>query len=306
MGFEQSDDAGVYKVNDELALVQTVDFFTPIVDDPRSFGMIAAANALSDIYAMGAKPLTALNIVAFPNETMPRSILGEILAGGLEKVHEAGALLLGGHTIDDTELKFGMAVTGIVHPDKVLTNSGAKPGDALVLTKAIGTGIINTAAKGDMAKAEHVEAATQTMVALNRTAAELALKHSPHALTDVTGFGLTGHLTEMLVASDVGAELDVAAVPILEGAREYASIGLVPGGARRNTDFYSCRFEGHGEVSAVDMDLLNDPQTSGGLLVALAAEDAQELVRELEAAGETGVIIGRIVGEPKRRIVFRT
>lgn len=296
----------MYKVSDELALVQTVDFFTPIVDDPRSFGMIAAANALSDIYAMGAVPLTALNIVAFPNETMPRSVLAEILLGGLEKVHEAGALLLGGHTVDDTELKFGMAVTGIVHPDRVLTNAGAKAGDALVLTKPLGTGIINTAAKGDMAKPEHVEAATRTMAALNRTAAGLALKHSPHALTDVTGFGLTGHLTEMLVASDVGAELDVAAVPVLEGAREYASIGLVPGGARRNSDFYSCRFEGQEGVSAVDMDLLNDPQTSGGLLVALTPEKARKLVKDLKAAGETGVIIGRIVGEPRRRIVFKT
>ena len=285
--------------------MQTVDFFTPIVDDPRSFGMIAAANALSDIYAMGAKPLTALNIVAFPNETMPKSVLAEILTGGLEKVHEAGALLLGGHTVDDTELKFGMAVTGIVHPDKVLTNAGAKPGDALVLTKPIGTGIINTAAKGDMAKPEHVEAATRTMAALNKTAAELALKHNPSALTDVTGFGLIGHLTEMLVASDVGVEIDVAAVPILGGAREYASIGLVPGGARRNAAFYSCRFEGQSKVSSVDMDILNDPQTSGGLLIALALEDAKELVRELKAAGETGVIIGRIVEEPKDKIILK-
>jgi selenide,water dikinase len=295
----------VYKVNDELALVQTVDFFTPIVDDPRSFGMIAAANALSDVYAMGATPITALNVVAFPNETMPRTILGEILAGGLEKVHEAGALLLGGHTIDDTELKFGMAVTGIVHPEKVLTNAGAKPGDALVLTKPIGTGIINTAVKGDMAKPEHVEAATRTMAMLNKTVAELALRHGPHALTDVTGFGLTGHLTEMLVASDVGAELDVAAVPVLEGTREYASIGLVPAGTRRNGDYYSCRFEGHEAVSAVDMDILNDAQTSGGLLITLAAKEAQKLVKELEAAGETGVIIGHILAEPKHRIVFK-
>jgi selenide,water dikinase len=296
----------VYKLSDELALVQTVDFFTPIVDDPRSFGMIAAANALSDIYAMGATPLTALNIVAFPNETMPMSILAEILAGGLEKVHEAGALLLGGHTVDDTELKFGMAVTGIVHPDRVLTNAGAKPGDVLVLTKPIGTGIINTAAKGDMAKPEHVEASTRTMALLNKTAAGLALKHGPHALTDVTGFGLTGHLSEMVVASDVGAELDVAAVPVLEGTREYASIGLVPAGTRRNADYYSCRFEGHEEVSAVDMDVLSDAQTSGGLLVALAPEEAKELVRELEAAGETGAVIGRIITEPKSRIVFKT
>jgi selenide,water dikinase len=295
----------VYKLSDELALVQTVDFFTPIVDDPRSFGMIAAANALSDIYAMGAAPLTALNIVAFPNDTMPKSVLAEILLGGLEKIHEAGALLLGGHTIDDTELKFGMAVTGIVHPDKVLTNAGAKPGDALVLTKPIGTGIINTAAKGNMAKPEHVEAATRIMATLNKKAAGLALKHSPHALTDVTGFGLAGHLTEMLFASDMGAELDVSAVPILEGAREYASIGLVPAGTRRNTDYYSCRFEGQGNVSAVDIDLLNDAQTSGGLLVALAPKDAKEFVKKLKAAGETGVIIGRIVAEPKRRIIFK-
>lgn len=286
--------------------MQTLDFFTPIVDDPRSFGMIAAANALSDIYAMGGSPVTALNIVAFPKDTLPKEVLGEILAGGLEKVHEAGALLVGGHTIDDTELKFGMAITGVVHPDRVMTNSGAMPGDTIVLTKPIGTGIINTAAKGDMADAAHVEAATRVMAALNRTAAEIALRHNPHAMTDVTGFGLIGHLSEMLCASDAGAELQVSAVPRLEGARDYASMGLVPGGAKRNRDFYEHRFVGADKVDPVDMDLLNDPQTSGGLLVSLSPEDAGLLVRELRGAGETAAMIGSVVSEPSHRVVFKT
>jgi selenide,water dikinase len=295
----------VYKLTDEMALVQTLDFFTPIVDDPRAFGMIAAANALSDVYAMGATPITALNILAFPQEALPKAIIGDILAGGLEKVHEAGAFLLGGHTIDDEELKFGMSVTGVVHPDKVLTNAGARPGDLLVLTKPIGTGIINTAGKGGMAKPEHLEAATSTMAALNKIAAEAVLRHNPHALTDVTGFGLVGHLVEMLLASDAGAELDVGAVPLLEGTRDYASMGLVPAGTRRNRDFYNCRFVDADKVSAIDMDILNDAQTSGGLLVALAPDDAQALVKELHDAGELAVIIGCIVAEPKRKVVFK-
>ncbi len=267
--------------------------------------MIAAANALSDVYAMGAKPITALNIVAFPQDTLPKAIIGDILAGGLEKVHEAGALLLGGHTIDDTELKFGMAVTGIVHPDEVLTNSGARPGDLLVLTKPIGTGIINTAGKGDLAKPEHLEAAAATMTALNKTAAEAALSHGAHAMTDVTGFGLTGHLSEMLVASGVGAELDVHSVPLLDGTRDYAAMGLVPAGTRRNLEFCKCRFVDAKQVSPVDMDILNDAQTSGGLLVALAPDDAHALAEALQQAGETGAIVGRIIAEPKRKIVFK-
>lgn len=306
MGYEKADDAGVFKVSDELALVQTVDFFTPIVDEPRTFGRVAAANALSDIYAMGATPLTALNIVAFPRDTMPKEILGEILAGGLEKLHEAGAFLLGGHTIDDAELKFGMAVTGVVHPDKIMTNAGAKPGDTLILTKPVGTGIINTAGKGDMAKPEHLAAAAQVMAALNKAAAETALRHNPHAMTDVTGFGLAGHLTEMLLASDVGAELDLPAVPLLDGAREYAAKGLVPAGSRRNREFYACRFIGAENVSPVDLDVICDAQTSGGLLIALAEDDAKALVQELHAAGQTAAIIGRILPEPKHKIILKT
>ena len=284
--------------------MQTLDFFTPIVDDPRSFGMIAAANALSDIYAMGATPLTALNILAFPQDSLPKEVLGEILAGGLEKLHEAGALLLGGHTVDDTELKFGMAVTGIVHPDRIMTNAGARPGDALVLTKPIGTGIINTAGKGEMASPEHLEAAASSMAVLNRTAAELALHHNPHAMTDVTGFGLTGHLAEMVVASDVGAELDVEAVPLLGGVRDYAAMGLVPAGTRNNREFYSCRFMGADKLSPVELDILSDAQTSGGLLVALAPEEAKALVGELEAAGVTAAIVGHVLAEPKHKIVL--
>ena len=305
MGYEHADDAGVFKLTDDIALVQTLDFFTPIVDDPGDFGRIAAANALSDVYAMGATPVTAMNIVAFPRETMPMSVLEEILTGGLEKVHEAGALLLGGHTIDDTELKFGLSVTGTIHPDKVMANSGAKPGDLLVITKPIGTGIINTATKGDMAEKSHIEAATLNMTRLNRVAAELALKRNSHAITDITGFGLAGHLGEMVIASDVGAELDVGSVPLIEGTREYASIGLVPAGAHRNRDYLSCRFMDAEKVTSVDMDILNDPQTSGGLLVSLAPQDAEALVTDLQSAGETGVIIGRVIAEPKRRIIFK-
>lgn len=267
--------------------------------------MIAAANALSDVYAMGATPVTALNIVAFPRENLDKNILGKILAGGLDKVHEAGALLLGGHTIDDTELKFGMAVTGVVHPDKVLTNAGSVPGDLLVLTKPIGTGIINTAGKGDLAKQEHLDGASSTMAALNMNAAEAALSHGAHAMTDVTGFGLTGHLSEMLLAGDVGAELDVHSVPLLDGTREYAAMGLVPGGSRRNLEFVKCRFVDAGGVDPVDMDILNDAQTSGGLLIALAPDDAHALAEDLQAAGETAAIVGRIIAEPKRKIVFK-
>ena len=233
-------------------------------------------------------------------------VLAEILAGGLEKVHEAGALLLGGHTVDDTELKFGMAVTGIVHPDRVMANAGAEPGDFLVLTKPIGTGIINTSGKGDMAEPEHLKAAAVSMAVLNKTAAEAALRCSPHAMTDVTGFGLVGHLLEMLLASDVGAELDVHAVPLLPGTREYASMGLVPAGSRRNRDFYACRFGDAGKVTAVDLDILSDAQTSGGLLIALAPEDAKALVKELGDSGRTTAIIGRIIADPKGKVLFKT
>ncbi len=295
----------MYKLTDEIALVQSLDFFTPIVDDPRTFGMITSANALSDIYAMGARPLTALNIVAYPQDSLPKEVVGEILAGGLAKLHEAGVLLLGGHTIDDAELKFGMAVTGIVHPDKIVTNAGAAGQDVIVLTKPIGTGIINTAGKAEMADSAHLDAASQAMILLNRTASELALRHNVHAITDVTGFGLAGHLAEMVIASDVGVELDVSAVPVLEGTRKYAEMGLVPGGTHRNKEFYSCRFVGQEDFSPVDIDIICDAQTSGGLLIALPQKDAQALVSELHSEGETGAVIARVVEEPRGKIILK-
>lgn len=227
------DDAGVYQLTDELALVQTVDFFTPMVDDPYLFGQIAAANALSDVYAMGGKPLTAMNIVAFPVNTMDVSILGDILKGGAQKIREAETLLVGGHTVEDDEPKYGLSVTGIVHPGKVLTNRGGKPGDKLILTKPLGVGIITTAMKGDMADPASIEAATQSMATLNKEAAAAVIEVGVNACTDVTGFGLLGHLYEMMTP-EIGFEIQMGQVPLLPGAKDYASMGLVPGGARRN------------------------------------------------------------------------
>ncbi len=303
MGLDTSDDAGVYQLNDEIALVQTVDFFTPIVDDPFTFGQIAVANALSDVYAMGGTPLTGMNLVAFPIKTLSPSILKEILLGGLSKMEEAGVALVGGHSIDDPEIKYGLAVTGMVHPNKILTNAKAKAGDKLVLTKPLGTGIISTALKAGMASEEAIRKSVESMVVLNRTASEWMKKFGAHACTDITGFSFIGHALEMATASQVGMVIQSKAVPVLPEAMEYAKLGLIPGGAYSNRDFFSCRVEVHSSVLALLVDIFYDPQTSGGLLISLPSDEAEKLVEILKKEGHVhSCIVGQVVGDPPGKI----
>ena len=300
---DTSDDAGVYQLNDEMALVQTVDFFTPIVDDPFTFGQIAVANALSDVYAMGGTPLTGMNLVAFPIKTLSLSILKEILLGGLSKMEEAGVALVGGHSIEDPEIKYGLAVTGLIHPKKILTNAKAKVGDKLVLTKPLGTGIIATALKGGMASEEAVRKMVESMVALNRKASELMKTFEAHACTDITGFGFIGHALEMASASQVGMAIQSKNIPVFPEAMEYARLGLIPGGAHSNRQFFSCRVEVHSNVPELLIDLLYDPQTSGGLLISLPSGNAEGLVETLKKEGEVNsTIIGQVVEEPRGKI----
>lgn len=303
VGLETSDDAGVYRLNDEIALVQTVDFFTPIVDDPFTFGQVAAANALSDVYAMGGTPLTAMNLVAFPIQTLSSSILREILRGGLSKIDEAGVALVGGHTIEDQEIKYGLAVTGLIHPQKILTNAKAKVGDKLVLTKALGTGIIATALKGGKASEEAVRKIVESMVTLNRTASEWMKKLGAHACTDITGFSFIGHSLEMATASQVGMVIQSEAIPIFREAMDYAKSGLVPGGAHSNRQFFSCKVEAQSNVEEVLLDILYDPQTSGGLLISLPSRGAEELVAVLKKEGLAySSIVGEVVKGPPGKI----
>jgi selenide,water dikinase len=288
VGFDTADDAGVYKLTPELALVQTVDFFTPVVDDAYTFGAIAAANALSDVYAMGGKPISALSILAWPAKG-DLDELAEILKGGADKIHEADCALLGGHSVSDNEVKFGYAVTGLIHPDFVKTNAGARPGDALVFTKRIGTGVISTALKRGIANESDVEAATQSMLKLNREACEAMLAFEVHGCTDVTGFGLIGHAREMALGSKVTIEIDPRAVQFLPGAVEYARLGAIPGGLKNNREFASSCVEGSSDVD----DLLYDPQTSGGLLIALSEQDAALLEKKLPGAYRIGRVTER-------------
>jgi len=300
VGIERVDDAGVYKIRDDLALVQSVDFFTPIVDDPYAFGQVAAANALSDVYAMGGTPVTALNLVAFPINELGRDILKDTLRGGLDKLREADVVLVGGHSIEDKEFKYGLAVTGLIHPDAILANVGARVGDRIILTKPLGTGLINTALKGGLASAEAVEKAMEVMAALNRKAAETMAKVNVHACTDVTGFGLLGHMSEMLGNDDIGIKVYSDSIPILPGAVDYAQMGLVPGGTHRNREFYRPRIRSEHELPPYMFDILFDPQTSGGLLISTAPGDAQPLVETLREAGvQDATIIAEVVAEPK-------
>ena len=294
VGFDTSDDAGVYRLTPECALVQTVDFFTPIVDDPYLFGQIAAANSLSDIYAMGGKPLSALSIVAFPGKGDPEVLL-DIMRGGAEKIQEADCALLGGHSIADEEIKFGYSVTGTVHPGRVLANAGARVGDRLVLTKRIGTGVIGTALKRGAAKSEHVDAAVASMVTLNRKACEVMLAYPVHGCTDVTGFGLLGHAREMAKASNVTLEIDHARVEFLPGALEYSAAGAIPGGLKNNREFVSCSVQLIGKIAPEVEDLLYDPQTSGGLLIAVEADRAEALRDELRREGVPASVVGSAV-----------
>lgn len=304
VGMEHAEDAGVYRLTDELAIVQTVDFFTPIVDNPFTFGQVAAVNALSDIYAMGAKPLTAMNIICFPVRKMEIAVLQQILLGGLNKLQEAGVVLVGGHSVEDEELKFGMSVTGIVHPDKVLLNRGAKAGDRLILTKPLGTGIVSTALKAGLVGEELSAKAINCMTMLNNKAAELVQATSGvHACTDVTGFGFLGHACEMIQDSPVGMRISAAAVPFFEEIRLLAQDGILPGGLHRNRKFRSGLIDRAPGVPDWLVDILFDPQTAGGLLIALESDEAQGLVTRMRAQGlHAATIVGEVVSAPAGRI----
>lgn len=297
VGRETSDDAGVYRLNNDVALVQTVDFITPVVNDPYDFGRIAAANSLSDVYAMGGRPLTAMNIVCFPVKTMDKGILREILRGGLEKVHEAGAVLIGGHSVEDPEIKFGLSVTGVVHPARVLTNAGVKPGDALILTKPLGTGILATAMKAGLASKEAQRRAVDSMATLNKKSAEVMSAFPVNSCTDVTGFGLLGHTLEMAVGSKVKIALFSEKVPLLPEVLDSVQMGLMPAGSFANRNFCSHQIVHVKPIDPMLLDILADAQTSGGLLISLPEERAAELEQSLREQGiSDAAIIGRATG----------
>jgi selenide,water dikinase len=324
VGFDHADDAGVYLLAADTALVQTVDFFTPVVDDPYTFGQIAATNALSDVYAMGGKPLTSLALVCFP-EKGDLDILERILAGGLSKMIEAGCTIVGGHSIRDEETKFGYSVTGVVHPQRVLANQGAKPGDKLLFTKALGTGVISTAIKKGVAKQSWIDAAVKSMTTLNKTAAEVisvgtgappvhaerssAVPAAPltpdatpwriHALTDITGFGLIGHAREMALASDVSLVLRSSKIPLLDGAADCIRAGYIPAGLKANREFAECAVEYENGIAEEAKTILFDPQTAGGLLISVTSEGAAALHKALNTAGVAAVEIGEVVSRTK-------
>lgn len=306
VGMERPDDAGVYRISDGCALILTLDFFTPIVDDPYDFGQIAVANALSDVYAMGGSPLLAMNIICFPAKNLDAAVLHEILRGGADKMQEAGVLLVGGHSVDDSEIKYGLSVTGTVHPDRVLRNTGAVPGDAVVLTKPLGTGIISTALKADMADEPAVRKIVRSMKELNRKPAEIMKDYPVSACTDVTGFGLIGHAAEMVEGTGAGMTIMASQVPFFQEALVYAGMGLIPGGAHRNKEFRALMTEvGHG-IDDTMISLLHDPQTSGGLLISLPAGDAQALVAALHEQGiPEAAVIGEITDDRPGRVVIK-
>ncbi len=305
VGFDTADDAGVYQLSPELALVQTVDFFTPIVDDPFTFGQIAAANSLSDVYAMGGLPISALSIVGFPNTGRDVEILERILQGGLAKMQEAGCTVIGGHSIGDEEIKFGYAVTGVINPQRVLKNVGAQPGDRLILTKRLGTGVIGTALKKDSASKAVVDAAINSMCTLNRASVEAALPLEVHAATDVTGFGLLGHAREMAVGSKVSFAIDSGQIEFLPEARKLAREGFLPGGLKRNLEFIGGCVEFAPGVPEDLRNLLFDPQTSGGLLLSVASKDAVRLLESLRANGVDARQIGEVVEKTHPLLLVR-
>lgn len=299
MGIETCDDAGIYRLTDDLALIQTLDFFTPIVDNPYDFGRIAAANSLSDVYAMGGRPLTAMNIVCFPIREMEKAILRSILEGGLEIVHKAEAIIIGGHSVDDKELKYGLSVTGIVHPEKFLTNADAKPGDILVLTKPLGIGILATALKGNKLDTKTITKITELMATLNKDAAEVMVEVGVNACTDITGFGLLGHALEMAKASKVGLRIYAEKVPIIPEAVTFASMGMVPGGSFSNRKFCSKYLDIDHSIDSIFLDILSDAQTSGGLLISVPEKSATLLVEKLlERNTPAASIIGEVLKEP--------
>lgn len=301
VGTETGDDAAVYRLNDETALILTVDFFPPITDDPFEFGSIAAANSLSDIYAMGGRPLVALNIVGFPT-SLDKAILGEVLRGGYTKANEAGCLIVGGHTVDDPEPKYGLSVVGIVEPGKQVTNAGARPGDTLVLTKPIGTGIITTAGKQGLVSPEVLQGAVTAMATLNRAAAETMVKVGAHAATDITGFGLMGHLKSMVKGSRVGAMVQLGRVPVLPGTWELLDQGVAPGGTHRNRQSVADAVQWHPDLTEREQLLLCDAQTSGGLLISVASDQKEALLSELQASGVSGAVVGEITEGPEGQI----
>ena len=295
-----ADDAGVYRISEDLALIQTVDFFTPIIDDPYDFGRISAANALSDIYAMGGVPKTAMNIVAYPMQKLGKDILRAVLSGGIEKLKEAETVLIGGHSIEDDEFKYGLSVTGFVHPQHLYTNKGFRPGDSLILTKPLGTGIINTAIKGGLASPETILKVTDLMAELNKNASEVMKSYPVTACTDITGFGLLGHLAEMVLGTDICVTIESQSVPVLPEALEFAAMGFVPAGAHRNRSFRQEMVKLAPDISPIMRDVLFDPQTSGGLLLGCPAKHAVELKKHLIAKGaQHTAIIGKVDGQGK-------
>lgn len=293
VGFNKADDAGVFRISEDLALVQTVDFFPPIVDDPYHFGRIAAANALSDIYAMGGRPVTALNIVGFP-ASMEASILGEILRGGVEKIEEAGAVVVGGHSVNDKEVKYGVAVTGLIDPRKVVTNAGAQPGDRIYLTKPLGTGLITTGIKRSAVDPSLVELVTEQMARLNREASEAMLIVEAHAATDITGFGLLGHAYEMAAASNITIRLYAERLPLMPEAARLAEAGMIPGGAKANREFLENKVTIAPSVDKNIEHVMYDPQTSGGLFIAVPKDRAQQFEEELQKRNTFGRFIGEV------------
>lgn len=304
-GFEYAEDAGIYKLTNEIAIVQTVDFFTPIVDDPYIFGQIAVANALSDVYAMGGKPLVAMNIVCFPSKKIDTAVLQQILEGGLKKMVEAEVTLVGGHSVEDNELKYGLSVTGIIHPDRVILNQGAKPGDKVILTKPIGTGIISTAFKAG--EIENIEEIITSMVTLNRIPSEFMQKIGVNACTDVTGFGLLGHLCEMIGKDkQVGMLIYTDKVPTFRRAKKFANMGLVPGGTYRNKEFWNEFIELERNIPDWKVLILFDAQTSGGLLISVSNEKSAKLLQNLKVLGiGQADIIGEVVKTPKGKIILK-
>jgi selenide,water dikinase len=303
VGFDSNDDAAVYKINEDTAMIQTVDFFPPMVDDPYSFGQIAAANALSDVYAMGGKPVLAMNLLTFPN-CLPLSVVEGILQGGASKVLEAGAVIAGGHSIEDKEPKYGLCVTGLVNPRKVLTNNGIKEGDILIITKALGTGIITTAAKAELLTPEENKTAITLMATLNKAAAEAAQDFNIHGCTDITGFGLIGHVAEMTDGNHT-IELWGNKIPVLPKAMELARMGIIPAGAYRNMDYTKNKVQTLGTLPQERLDVLYDPQTSGGLLLSVPEEEGEQLVQRLKDSGLTGAAIGCVVPKGEKEVIIK-
>lgn len=304
VGPETIDDAGVYRLTDDIAIVQTVDYITPVVDDPYMFGKITVANSLSDVYAMGGKPITALNVVGFPVGILDLDVLTQMLKGGIEKMKEAKVALMGGHTVDDRELKYGLAVTGLVHPDRIVSNAGAKPGDVLVLTKPVGIGVVTTGIKAGMVETELTEQVTRSMAVLNDKAAEAMIRADAHACTDITGFGLLGHASEMMENSGVGFQLIAEDIPVFSGAVDLADQGLLPGGSIANQEFYSKHVLWEPSADTKLQPVLYDAQTSGGLLISVERERSEELLEHLHRDGvNDAAIIGEVIPEPVGKII---